>query len=236
MEAPGNAPKPCIRMFGHDIMSTERTAVAVRMPALPDAYGFPTPSSWALAAPVRFNSDWRGENADPQRETEVRLLWTPESLYLRFRAKYRVITAFSDAGPDGRRDQLWDRDVVEVFVQPDPSQPRRYKEFEVSPNGWWIDLDIAPGEKHDLKSGLQRRVILNELAKTWVAEIALPMKGVVDRFDPAATWRVNFYRVEGAAEPRFYSAWQPTRTPAPNFHVPEAFGELVFRSSDMPRK
>jgi len=86
------------------------------MPALPDAYGFPTPSSWALAAPVRFNSDWRGENADPERETEVRLLWTPESLYLRFRAKYRVITAFSDAGPDGRRDQLWDRDVVEVFV------------------------------------------------------------------------------------------------------------------------
>src|ERR1700757_2321890 len=75
-ELPGNLSagerwKPFIRMFGHDMMSTERTAVAVRMPAPPDAYGFPTPSSWALAAPVRFNSDWRGENADPERETEV---------------------------------------------------------------------------------------------------------------------------------------------------------------------
>ena len=138
-------------MFGHDIMSTERTAVAVRMPALPDAYGFPTPSCWALAAPVRFNSDWRGENADPQRETEVRLLWTPESLYLRFRAKYRVITVFSDAQPNGRRDQLWDRDVVEAFLQPDPTHLRRYKEFEVSPNGLWIDLDIGPSKKHDLR-------------------------------------------------------------------------------------
>jgi len=217
-------------------MSTERTAVAVRIPELPDADGFPAPSSWELAAPVRFNSDWQGKNADPERETEVRLLWTPESLYLRFRAKYRVITVFSDAEPDGRRDQLWDRDVAEVFLQPDPSHLRRYKEFEVSPNGFWIDLEIAPGEKHDLKSGLQRRVILNEVAKTWVAEIALPMKCLLDRFDPAAAWRANFYRVEGVAEPRFYSAWQPTRTPVPNFHVPEAFGELVFAPSGMPGK
>ncbi len=225
--------KRFIGMFRNDAMSTERTAVAVRMPDLPDADGFPTLSSWELAAPLRFSTDWQGKNADPERETEVRLLWTPESLYLRFRARYRVITVFLDAEPNGRRDQLWDRDVVEAFLQTDPTHLRRYKEFEVSPNGFWIDLDIGSGEKHDLKSGLRRRVILNEAAKTWVAEIALPMKYLVERFDPAATWRVNFYRVEGAAEPRFYSAWQPTRTPAPNFHVPEAFGELVFA---LPRK
>ena len=228
--------KRFIGMFRNDAMSTERTAVAVRMPDLPDADGFPTLSSWELAAPLRFSTDWQGKNADPERETEVRLLWTPESLYLRFRARYRVITVFLDAEPNGRRDQLWDRDVVEAFLQTDPTHLRRYKEFEVSPNGFWIDLDIGSGEKHDMKSGLRRRVILNEAAKTWVAEIALPMKYLVERFDPAASWRVNFYRVEGAAEPRFYSAWQPTRTPAPNFHVPEAFGELVFAPSTLPRK
>jgi alpha-galactosidase len=217
-------------------MSNEWTAVAVRMPEPPDADGFPNPSSWELAAALRFNADWQGQNADPERETEVRLLWTPEALFVRFHAKYRAITVFSDAAPSGRRDQLWDRDVAEIFLQPDPSQLRRYKEFEVSPNGFWIDLDIAPGEKHDLKSGLQRRVILDEAAKTWVAEITLPVKCLVERFTPAATWRVNFYRVEGSAEPRFYSAWRPTRTPTPNFHVPEAFGELVFAPSGMLRK
>ncbi len=135
-----------------------------------------------------------------------------------------------------REHSFCDRDVAEVFLQPDPSQLRRYKEFEVSPNGFWIDLDIGSGQKHDLKSGLRRRVILNEAAKTWVAEMALPMNCLVDHFDPAARWKVNFYRVEGATEPRFYSAWQPTRTPAPNFHVPEAFGELVFAASALPRK
>jgi len=221
---------------GDNDLSKEKTAVAVRIPGTPDADAFPFPSSWQLAAPLSFNTDWRGENADPERETEVRLLWTPELLFLRFRARFRVITVFPEAEPNGRRDQLWDRDVAEVFLQPDPSQLRHYKEFEVSPNGFWIDLDIAPGEKDDLKSGLQRRVILNEAAKTWVAELALPMKCLVERFEPEAAWRVNFFRVEGATEPRFYSAWKPTRTAAPDFHVPEAFGELVFAPGPMPRK
>ncbi len=214
-------------------MPNARTAVAVQMLELADADGFPTPSSWEASAPLRFSADWRGENADPERETEVKLLWTSKTLFLRFRAKFREITVFSDAEPNGRRDQLWDRDVGEVFLQPDSSHLRCYKEFEVSPNGFWIDLDIARGEKHDLKSRLRRRVILNEAVKAWVAELALPMKCLVDRFDPAAIWRVNFYRVEGAIEPRFYSAWQPTRTAVPNFHVPEAFGELVFAPSPM---
>jgi hypothetical protein len=223
-------------MSQYDVMSKERTAVAARMTEPPDADGFPTPSSWKMSAPLRFDVDWQGKNADPERETEVRLLWTPEWLFLRFYARFRAITVFPDAEANGRRDQLWDRDVAEVFLQPDPSQLRRYKEFEVSPNGFWIDLDIAPGEKHDLKSGMRRRVSLNETAKTWVAELALPMKCLVERFYPAAVWKVNFYRVEGAAEPRFYSAWQATRTVTPNFHVPEAFGELVFVSSPMPRE
>src|SRR2546427_255620 len=119
-----------------DAMSNARTAVAVQMPELPDADGFPTLSSWEVSGPLRFSADWQG----------------------------------------------------------------------------------------------------NDAAKIWVAELALPMKCFVARFDPAATWRVNFYRVEGAAEPRFYSAWQPTQTPAPNFHVPEAFGELVFVHSPLPRE
>jgi len=211
-------------------------AVAVQIAEPLDAEGFPTPPSWERAVPLRFDSDWQGKNADARRETEVRLSWTRETLFLRFRAKYRTITVFPDAERNGRRDRLWDRDVAEVFLQPDRSHLRRYKEFEVSPNGFWIDLDIAPGEKHDLRSGLRRRVVCNEARKIWIAELAIPVNCLVARFDPAATWRVNFYRVEGAEEPRFYSAWRPTGTAVPNFHVPEAFGELVFTKNERRRK
>jgi alpha-galactosidase len=223
-------------MADYNLTTDKRTAAAVRMLESADSEGFPRESAWEHTPALRFSADWQGKNADPERETEVRLLWTPETLFLRFLAKYRVITVFSDADPNGRRDQLWDRDVAEVFLQPDASIPRRYKEFEVSPNGYWIDLDIAPGKKRDLQSGLRRRVLLNEATKTWVAELALPMKCLVERFDASATWRVNFYRVEGAAEPRFYSAWRPTGTAVPNFHIPEAFGELIFVASASQQK
>jgi hypothetical protein len=223
-------------MDEHKPTVSEQTAVAVRMRESLDPEGFPKSSAWEVAKALRFDSDWQGKNADPERETEVRLLWTPEALYLRFLAKYRVIHVFPDAGPNGRRDQLWDRDVAEVFLQPDPSNLRRYKEFEVSPNGFWIDLDIAAGEKHDLKSGLRRRVMLNEASKAWIAELVIPMKCLVDRFDSQAAWRVNFYRVEGATEPRFYSAWRPTGTLVPSFHVPEAFGQLIFADAASIRK
>ncbi len=186
---------------------------------------------WQLASPIVFCADWQGAHADPERQTAIRVLWSLRTLYLRFECRYRELFVFPDSDANGRRDHLWDRDVAEAFLQPDPSRPRYYREFEVSPNGMWIDLDIFPGGLSDLKSGLTRSVWLDEVQHTWSAELAIPMKALTDNFDPAATWRANFYRVEGAREPRFYSAWQATRTPQPNFHVPEAFGELRFEKS-----
>jgi alpha-galactosidase len=209
------------------------TAIALALSGALDKDGFPSPEAWNYAQPIRFDADWQGRNADPLRETEVRLLWTNETLFLRFRCSYRSLTTFSDSDPDGRRYQLWDRDVAEVFLQPDPSEPHRYWEFEVSPNGKWIDLDITldkpPGHPANPRSGMKSRVHFDERERIWTAEIALPMRTLAPAFEAKTDWRVNFFRVEGPTEPRFYSSWQPTNTPQPNFHVPEAFGKLSFR-------
>jgi alpha-galactosidase len=188
-------------------------------------------AAWDTATPVTFCSDWQAKNPDPDRQTRVWVLWSPRTLYLRFECRYRELHVFVDSDPNGRRDQLWDRDVAEAFLQPDPSQTRAYKEFEISPNGMWIDLDISPGAKPDLKSELRRSVVLDEKTRTWSAELAIPMKALTEKFDPSAIWRVNFYRVEGKEEPRGYYAWQPTHTPQPNFHVPSAFGRMRFASA-----
>jgi alpha-galactosidase len=204
-------------------------ATAIRLTESLDSEGFPSSRDWKRVPTVRFDHDWHGENADPERSTEVRILWAPETLFLRFQQRYRTITVYPDARPDGWRDELWDRDVAEVFLQPDASDPRKYKEFEVSPNGYWIDLAISHGEKEELHSNLERRVILEKENSTWTAELAIPMQSLTPHFSPADVWRVNFYRVEGEREPRFYAAWSPTYSPKPNFHVPEAFGKLIFR-------
>lgn len=210
-------------------------AIAAELTTAVDAEGFPRAAAWANAPSILFSADWRGKNADSTRETQVQLLWTRENLYLRFQCRYREITVFPDAEPNGRRDQLWDRDVAEVFLQPEPARALHYLEFEVSPNGQWIDLAIdrttVPHQKRDLKSGLKRRTHLDTRMKLWTAELAIPMKSLAAHFDPSQRWRVNFYRVEGKEEPRFYSAWSPTNTPRPNFHVPESYGELMFRDA-----
>lgn len=191
--------------------------------------GEPAPE-WEKASAISFSSDWQGKNPDPELATQVKALWSPETLYLRFDCRFRQLFLFDDSEASGRRDHLWERDVAEAFLQPDASREREkyYREFEISPNGMWIALDVFPDGIADLKSGLQRSVALDEKARAWAAELAIPMKALTEKFDPKSVWRANFYRVEGRTEPRSYMAWQPTRTPQPNFHVPSAFGKMRF--------
>src|SRR5260370_24588497 len=66
---------------------------------------------WEAAQPARFDADWRGRDSDPALETEVRVLWSPSTLYLRFACRYRQLFVFGDSDPNRRRDHLWGRDV-----------------------------------------------------------------------------------------------------------------------------
>jgi alpha-galactosidase len=206
--------------------NSEVLAVRISQPVA--ANGFPVESDWKRATPVRFAHDWQGQNHDPQRQTQVRLLWSETELYVRFHCRYRAIHVFPDAEPDGRRDTLWDRDVAEVFLQTDRFGEKYYKEFEVSPNGQWLDLDITPEGLQHIASGMRSRVEIDEAERTWTAALAIPMDALTARFDPVETWRVNFFRCEGVEPHRFFGAWKPTETPQPNFHVPEKFGTLRF--------
>ncbi len=105
---------------------------------------------WQKAEAIVFCSNWQGKSPDRQRETGVRVLWSSQTLYLRFECRFRELFVFEDSEGNGRRDHLWDRDVAEAFLQPDPVREHYYREFEVSPNGMWIDLDIFPGGLADL--------------------------------------------------------------------------------------
>ena len=190
---------------------------------------FPSLSDWNQAESVVFCHDWRGENPDPRRQTAVHTLWSDDRLFVRFTCRFRTLDLFRDSDPNGRRDELWDRDVAEVFLQSDRFGEKYYKEFEVSPNGLWLDLDITPQGKAHIASGMQSRVALDQDARVWTAELAVPIAAITSNFQPDQPWRVNFFRCEGRAPGRFYAAWQPTGTPQPNFHVPQKFGTLRFQ-------
>jgi hypothetical protein len=201
--------------------------IAAKLRTPPGEEFLPGFDEWKKATPVMFCSDWRGENADPLRETQVCLLWSHDHLFLRFHCRYRNIYVYESK--NNRCDKLWLTDVAEVFVRPGKNDPAHYREFEISPNGNWLDLDICRGEKSILFCDLKSRVTINPHDGVWIAEMAIPIHCLTASFDPNEIWRLNLFRIEGQEPDRFYSAWQPTCTPKPNFHVPECFGDLLFQ-------
>ena len=215
-------------------------AVASPFHGKPDNDGFPAAAAWDGPPTATFCSDWRGQNSDPTLQTNVHVLWSSSTLYLRFQARYKDLNLYPEKNQ--HKDRLWLRDVAEVFLQPPGSNKAGYKELEVSPNGNWFAVSIISYEEEKVekwKCDLKSKGDIDESQHIWTGELAIPMECLTKQFDPAANWRVNFFRIEGLAgrdkretkdSHRFYSAWHPTNTERPFFHVPEVFGELKFAS------
>jgi hypothetical protein len=186
---------------------------------------------WTRAHPIQITRKWSGENAPASRHAEARIIWTEDSMIVRFVCRQDeplVINASPQLGKKTMR--LWDKDVCEIFVAPDPGAPERYFEFEASPSGEWIDLAInftAAGRETDFEfhSGMTAAALVAE-GQLFVA-IQIPWSTNLPKPQRGDSWRVNLFRCVGVGDER-YLAWQPTYTPEPSFHVPEIFGWLNF--------
>jgi len=127
---------------------------------------------------------------------------------------------------------LWDRDVCEIFIAPDPTVVERYVEFEAAPTGEWLDVAIH-WTRERRESDWEFNSHMTTAAKIEKNRVTIAMRIPWNHWihEPQAgeRWRVNLFRCVGSDPGRGYVAWQPTRTPEPNFHVPQVFGWLVFR-------
>jgi hypothetical protein len=194
-----------------------------------DEFDHPT---WNQSQPVSIEHYWSGTPAPATRHAEARLLWSTSALYARFvcpQAEPLVVS--STPQTNLKTLGLWDRDVCEVFLAPDPSAPSRYFEFEAAPTGEWVDLAIQKnGERRETDSAFhsgmsaaasiaQARVMV-VMRIPWSARLPAPKSG--DR------WRINLFRCVGSDPDRGYVTWRPTHTPEPSFHAPQAFGWLLF--------
>ena len=106
----------------------------------------------------------------------------------------------------------------------------KYKEFEVSPHGEWVDLDIdhkSPKTQGGLQwnSGFKSAAKIDTAAKVWYAAMQIPWNSIDSRrAKDGLEMRANFYRIEAAPPNRILITWNPTQ--ARSFHVPEQFGIL----------
>ncbi|HKP83036.1 MAG TPA: carbohydrate-binding family 9-like protein [Pyrinomonadaceae bacterium] len=187
---------------------------------------------WQKCQPIRIEHYWSGEPAPSARHAEARICWSSEALHVRFvGAQHEPLMVSENPHTDKKTLGLWDRDVCEIFLAPDPTNPARYFEFEAAPTGEWVDLGITvtPSGREtdwDFASGLTTTAKLENDQLT--ISMRIPWSAAIPKPEAGDFWRLNVFRCVGPEAPERYLAWRPTRTPEPNFHVPEAFGTLVF--------
>jgi len=189
----------------------------------------PQSSFWRDAGSIVADQDTYGRPL-PKHRTTVLSRWTEQNLYFLFVCPYVQLYLKPHPRTDAETYELWNWDVVEVFIGSDFENPRRYREFEVSPQGEWVDLDIdrdlpRPEEGWVWRSNMTAAARIDPASRAWYAYMCIPYASIDPR-PPAAgnKLRVNFYRCEGHGSSRIYLTWQPTMSA--NFHVPERFGIL----------
>jgi hypothetical protein len=228
-------------------------AVLYRDPLAPPparAYAVKRGSMSPVASPRGGRSGWEEAVAvawgPAAYRTEFRALWSPSGLFARFDctddAPWHTLVR--------RDDPLWEEEVVEIFIQPDPGAAT-YIEIEISPANVVADLLISQdptGRAADIAwdfAGLETAVVPwrgrgAERAPGWTAIASLPWDGFRSlpvaglEIPPraASRWRFNVFRIKRPFGPgqrerdAVYAAWSvPDGT---TFHALEAFRDLVF--------
>jgi hypothetical protein len=133
---------------------------------------------------------------------------------------------------------LYEEDVVELFLSPERLET--YFEIEVNPLGTTFDARI---DSPDLDRKTMRadrswtcaglRAAIRRISDAGVVHVdtvlAIPFASVAG--DPpaaGATWRANFFRIDRSPSGDEFLAWRPTSRKPADFHVPRAFGTIVF--------
>lgn len=197
---------------------------------------------WQMAEPIHefILSDG---SRPAERRTEARMCWDDANLYICFKCEDPDIWGTMTK----RDDPIFDEEVVEAFIETD-SDLKSYYELEMSPRGTLFDAVIHnPTDlRKDLvidtswtcdewRAGVHVDGTLDnrdDVDTGWTVEWAIPFESIsgAPSVPPkdGDTWRVNLYRIDRTPEPEF-SCWSPTMEIPPNYHVPAAFGMIVFR-------
>ncbi len=189
----------------------------------------PTTPFWQAARPIYAERDSFGKLRARYR-SEVRSRWTIKNLYLLFVCPYEELNLNPTPNLEGETFRLWDWDVAEAFIGSDFENIGRYKEFEISPQGEWVDLDIdLAKQQHEdgwiWDSGFAKAARIDAAAKIWYGAMRIPFAALQDR-PPAIgeALRINLFRSQGPEPRRVQVMWQPTMEKS--FHVPKSFGLL----------
>ncbi|MFN7920167.1 MAG: SMP-30/gluconolactonase/LRE family protein [Bryobacteraceae bacterium] len=200
-----------------------------KAPADADPSADPNSAFWNGAPAIVIESDYSGAPVSGHR-TEVRSRWTPQHLYLLYICQYEALNLKPDPNTTAETPRLWNWDVGEAFIGADAADITRYREFQVSPQGEWVDLDIdRSGQRRSAgaawNSGIQVKARIDANRKIWFGEMKIPFTALGDAAPAAGReLRAGFFRIAGVDPNKKFISWQATD--GKSFHVPDKFGTL----------
>lgn len=189
---------------------------------------------WQSAKPVYAEVDKHGVPI-PRYRTEVRSRWTSKNLYLLFICPYQELYLKPSPDRANETNELWNWDVAELFIGSDFQEIRRYKEFEVSPQGEWVDLDINLALPHHengstWNSGFIVAARIDHQAHVWYAAMRIPFTSIDERAPAVGNFfRANLFRSQEPPGHKQTITWKAPMTET--FHTPERFGKLELVKS-----
>ena len=189
----------------------------------------PNSEIWANAPRVTVDRDYFG-NPIPGPPTEFRSRWTKEHLYLLSICPYDELNLKPEPDTAAETPRLWNWDVAEAFIGSDFEHIARYKEFQVSPQGEWVDLEIdrenpqgQAGAKWN--SGMVVAARIDSQARVWYGVMRIPFSAIDSRPpEKGRDLRAGLYRLAGVGDAKKHYTWRPTGQTS--FHVPQAFGTI----------
>jgi hypothetical protein len=192
----------------------------------------PNAKQWKGVKPLRAALDAFGKPANEANAFEFRTLWTTGNLYFLFTCPYDSLYLKPNPTATAETNKLWDWDVTEIFVGSDFQNITHYYEFQVSPQGEWVDLDIdrvkpLPEGGWKWNAGMKVAARVDKDKKIWYGEMMIPLSAIDQRKAKAGNeFRINVYRLTGAESKRVSTMWTPTQKRS--HHTPEAFGKMVL--------
>lgn len=201
-----------------------------------DLRGMPIAEEWtrtpSVSIPLRTKDG-------PPLATRAKVLYSDKGLYFLLECEDMKLTSIFDAD----YQDLWNGDVVEVFLKPEDDFPV-YFEYELSPLGFELPI-MVPNNKGKFFGWLpwkyegERKVRKNVLVmgerkngaaiEGWVAEFFIPfdlLKPLGNVPPKSGTkWKGNIYRIDYDGGKAARWEWQPVGV---SFHEYEKYGTFLF--------
>lgn len=193
---------------------------------------------WAAAESVgEFVFTWWSEGDGPRQQTDARMLWDDQYLYVSFDCTDTDVQATRTM----RDSDVYRDDCVEVFASPEFEHPENYFNLEMNAIATQLDNYRPKGTKPETPwnpDGIEVAVAINgtlndssDTDQGWTLEAAIPFRlfqhvlgsgrpNVGDR------WRLNLNRLEGNMTVK--SQWSQGDRNVPSFHAPDFFGIVEF--------